>query len=216
MILDLHSHSIVSDDGRAKVENYCQWIRRKQIPIDGFVLTEHRLYDDSSDYSALAEESGLLILKASEVETEYGHVLVFGVDDALRAAFDFGKIVLDLETVVAESERCGAIAVPCHPGRPKVGMCAHIEARGEVEGVRVIETLNGGSRGNENELAANLALRNGYASIGGSDSHIVSHIGRFATRLPDGIADMDGVVAALRAGQCEAVSLEEGQWKSTS
>ena len=43
MILDLHSHSIVSDDGRAKVENYCQWIRRKALGLDGFVLTEHRL-----------------------------------------------------------------------------------------------------------------------------------------------------------------------------
>ncbi len=216
MILDLHSHSIVSDDGRAKVENYCQWIRRKQVPIDGFVLTEHRLYDDDSDYSPLEDEFGLLILKASEVETEYGHVLVFGVNHELRAAFDFGKIGLEISTVVKESERCGAIAVPCHPGRPKVGMCAHIEVRGEVEGVRVVETLNGGSRGNENELAAALAGRNGYACIGGSDSHIVSHIGRCATRLPDGIRDMDGLVAALRAGDCEAVALEDGRWTSTS
>jgi predicted metal-dependent phosphoesterase TrpH len=216
MILDLHSHSIVSDDGRAKVENYCQWIRRKEIPIDGFVLTEHRLFDDASDYVPLAEEFGLVILKASEVETEYGHVLVFGVNDDLRNAFDFGKIGLALETVVTESERCGAIAVPCHPGRPKVGMCAHVETRGEVEGVRVIETINGGSRGNENELAAALAERNGYARIGGSDSHIVSHIGRCATRLPDGIRDIDGVVAALREGNCEAVTLEDGRWTSAS
>ena len=196
MILDLHSHSIVSDDGRAKVENYCQWIRRKEIPIDGFVLTEHRLFDDRSDYRALEDEFGLLILKASEVETEYGHVLVFGVNDDLQAAFPFGEIGLSLATVVAESDRCGAIAVPCHPGRPKVGMCAHIEVRGEVAGVRVVETLNGGSRGNENELANELADKNGYARIGGSDSHIVSHIGRCATRLPDGIESMDGVVAA--------------------
>ena len=36
MILDLHTHSIQSDDGRAKVENYCQWIRKKEIPLDGF------------------------------------------------------------------------------------------------------------------------------------------------------------------------------------
>ena len=39
MILDLHNHSIKSDDGRAKVENYCKWIRSKDIPIDGFALT---------------------------------------------------------------------------------------------------------------------------------------------------------------------------------
>ena len=31
MILDLHKHSIASDDGRAKVENYCQWIRKREL-----------------------------------------------------------------------------------------------------------------------------------------------------------------------------------------
>ena len=58
MIIDLHSHSIVSDDGRAKVENYCQWIRKKSMPLDGLVLTEHRLYDDASDYRHLEDEFG--------------------------------------------------------------------------------------------------------------------------------------------------------------
>ena len=56
MILDLHAHSIKSDDGRAKVQNYCQWIRTRDVPIDGFVLTEHRQFDHESDYSALAAE----------------------------------------------------------------------------------------------------------------------------------------------------------------
>jgi histidinol phosphatase-like PHP family hydrolase len=49
VLLDLHTHSIKSDDGRAKVENYCQWITAKGLPLDGFVLTEHRQYDDESD-----------------------------------------------------------------------------------------------------------------------------------------------------------------------
>jgi predicted metal-dependent phosphoesterase TrpH len=84
MILDLHTHSIASDDGRAKVENYCQWIQKKSLPIDGFVLTEHRQFDDANDYRALEDQFGILILKASEVETEYGHVLVFGVNEDLK------------------------------------------------------------------------------------------------------------------------------------
>jgi predicted metal-dependent phosphoesterase TrpH len=212
MILDLHSHSTVSDDGRAKVENYCQWISKRRVPLDGFVLTEHRLYDAESDYRALEDEFGLLILKASEVETDYGHVLVFGVNEALQAAFDFGAIGLSLEVVVRESERCGAIAVPCHPGRTRVGMCAHIETLGPVRGVRVIETLNGGSRGNENEEAAHLADRQGYHRIGGSDSHIVSHIGRCATRIEGDVVGMGDVVAALTEGRCEAVTLKENRW----
>ena len=205
MILDLHSHSIASDDGRAKVENYCQWIQRKALPIDGFVLTEHRQFDHASDYRALEDQFGLMILKASEVETEYGHVLVFGVNADLEASFDFARIDNPLEQVLADARRCGAVAVPCHPGRPKVGLCAHWEPKGPVEAVHTIETLNGGSREGENELALEFAERFGWNRIGGSDSHIVSHIGRCATRFEDDFQDIEGLVSALHSGRFDAI-----------
>ena len=210
MILDLHSHSVASDDGRAKVANYCQWIQKKSLPLDGFVLTEHRQFDDASDYRALEDQFGLVILKASEVETEYGHVLVFGVNDDLRASFDFADIRNPLAMVLEESRRCGAVAVPCHPGRPKVGMCAHWETKGAVESVEIVETLNGGSREGENEEALEYAERYGWKRIGGSDSHIVSHIGRCATEFEDEIRDIDGLVAALKDDRFEAVLPLEG------
>jgi predicted metal-dependent phosphoesterase TrpH len=211
VILDLHSHSVKSDDGRAQVENYCQWIRKRELPIDGFVLTEHRQFDAESDYWALAREYGLTILKASEVETEYGHVLVFGVTPALTAAFDFRDIRLPLARVLEASERHGAVAAPCHPGRPRVGMCAHIGERGVPAGVRIIETFNGGSRGSEDEDARAMAERLGYLGIGGSDAHIVSHIGRCATRFARDVRSESELAEALRAGEFEAVS-----WKSKS
>ncbi|MGB0618868.1 MAG: PHP-associated domain-containing protein [Myxococcota bacterium] len=206
----MHSHSIASDDGRAKVENYCQWIQKKKIPIDGFVLSEHRQFDDANDYRALEDRFGLLILKASEVETEYGHVLVYGVNDDLKASFDFADIRNPLARVLEEAKRCGAVAVPCHPGRPKVGMCAHWETKGEVEGVEIVETLNGGSRDGENEEAILYAERYGWKRIGGSDSHIVSHIGRCATRFTSDIQNIDGLVSALKSDEYEAVLPLEG------
>ena len=211
MILDLHSHSIKSDDGRAKVENYCQWIRKKELPLDGFVLTEHRQWDDDSDYGALGERFGLTILKASEVETDYGHVLVFGVTPALTEAFDFAEIRLPLPVVLEASDRHGAVAVPCHPGRTKVGMCAHVDERGPVDGVTIVEVHNGGSRGEEDDKAAALAERYGYRGVGGSDAHIVSHIGRCATRFPAPIDQEGALVEALRAGEFEAI-----RWNSTT
>ncbi len=206
MILDLHSHSIASDDGRAKVENYCKWIRKKEVPIDGFVLTEHRQFDFAGDYAALARDFDLTILKASEVETEYGHVLVFGVTPALTERFDFGAIGLPLVRVIEESQHHGAIAVPCHPGRTKVGMCAHIETLGVPDGVTIVETLNGGSRGSEDESAQAMAAQLGYQGVGGSDAHIVSHIGRCATRFPAPVRSETELVEALQAGEFEALS----------
>ncbi len=208
MILDLHTHSIKSDDGRAKVENYCQWIRSKNLPIDGFVLTEHRQFDTESDYSALADKFDLVILKASEVETEYGHVLVFGVTEKLTKVFDFASINLSLEMVLETSNQHGAVAVPCHPGRPRVGMFAHTEELGVPAGVRIVEIYNGGSRDNEDQIAIDNASELGYLGIGGSDSHIVSHVGRCGTRFPVKIANMDELVDALKGEEFEAINFK--------
>lgn len=208
MLLDLHTHSIKSDDGRAKVENYCQWIKAKNLQIDGFVLTEHRQFDDESDYSELADKFDLTILKGSEVETEYGHVLVFGVTSALQSAFDFTSTHLLIADVLEQSRLHGAIAVPCHPGRPRVGMFAHTDKLGVPEGVEIVEIYNGGSRDQEDQIAIDNATSLGYKGIGGSDSHIVSHIGRCGTQFESRINTMDDLVTALKSGDFKAISLK--------
>lgn len=208
MILDLHTHSIKSDDGRAKVNNYCQWIQSREIGIDGFVLTEHRQFDFESDYSDLTDKYGITILKGAEVETEYGHVLVFGVTEKLYKEFDFSSIGLPLAMVIEKSEKHGAVAVPCHPGRPRVGMHAHIDEYGIPEGVRIVEVYNGGSRGDEDGIAQKLAEEQNYRGIGGSDAHIVSHVGRCATQFNQTITTENELVEALNNSEFQAITLK--------
>jgi hypothetical protein len=207
MILDLHTHSVKSDDGRAKVENYCKWIQKKELALDGFVLTEHRQFDAESDYRALEDEYGLVILKASEVETDYGHVLIYGVNEELVEAFDFADVTNPLSMVLETADRCGAFAAPCHPGRRNVGMFAHFDRKGPVEGVHTVEVLNGGSIPGEDELSVAKAAEYGYRGFGGSDSHIVSRIGYCATEFEDDVAGIDDLVKALRSGRFRPVSL---------
>ena len=79
------------------------------------------------------------------------------------------------------------------------------------EGVKIVEVHNGGSRGTEDEAAQAMAERLGYQGVGGSDAHIVSHIGRCATRFPAPIRSEAELVEALQAGEFEALS-----WKSKS
>ncbi|MEM7405924.1 MAG: PHP-associated domain-containing protein [Pseudomonadota bacterium] len=208
VILDMHNHSIKSDDGRAKVENYCQWIRSRDMPIDGIVLTEHRQFEPT-DYSPLEKKYGLVILEGSEVETEYGHVLVYGVTDALMREFDFARVDNPLAEVLSAVEKHGAIAAPAHPGRPRVGMFAQIEELGVPEGIGIVEVYNGGSRADEDRIALENAEKFGYLGIGGSDAHIVSHIGRCGTRFPDRVESMGELVEALAAGEFEAVTFQD-------
>ena len=199
MILDLHLHSELSDDSRAPVEAYLKLLARKrdERSLDGIVLTEHRQFDLARDYRALEDTYGFRILTAAEVETDYGHVLVYGVNADILARFDFTDVRLPAQELITEVARLGGIALPCHPGRPNVGLCAHYEAKPPLDGVVAVEALNGGSRRGEDERVQELIARHGYAAFGGSDSHLVSFVGLCATEFETDIRTPEDLVQAL-------------------
>jgi hypothetical protein len=204
MILDLHLHSERSDDSRAPVEAYLKLLQRKreERPLDGIVLTEHRQFDLTRDFRELEDRYGFLILNAAEVETDYGHVLVYGVNADILARFDFTNVRLPAQEVVSEVARLGGIALPCHPGRPNVGLCAHYESKPPLEGVVAVEALNGGSKKGEDDRVQALVTAHGYQAFGGSDSHLVSFVGICATEFDADIRTIEDLVRELRAGRC--------------
>jgi predicted metal-dependent phosphoesterase TrpH len=205
--LDLHSHSEASEDSRAPLEAYLNWLklRRAERPVDGIVLTEHRQFNQAADYRALEDRFGILVLKASEVETDYGHMLVFGVTEEMTAHFDFANVHLPAQEVIDEVARMGGVVVPCHPGRPNVGLYQHYEKRPPLDNVVAVEVFNGGSRKGEDERSQLLAEKFGYGEVGGSDSHLVSLIGLCATRFDAEIRQVDDLVRELRTGSYEPV-----------
>ncbi len=212
MILDLHLHSERSDDSRAPVEAYLKLLQRKRAerPLDGIVLTEHRQFDAARDFRDLEDRYGFLILNAAEIETDYGHVLVYGVNDDILRRFDFADVRLPAQEVITEVYRLGGVALPCHPGRPTVGLCAHYDTRGPLDGVIAVEALNGGSKKGEDDRVRELMARYGYAGFGGSDSHLVSFVGIVATEFDTDIRSMDDLVRELRAGRCRPVDFRQG------
>jgi len=205
--LDLHSHSEASEDSRAPVEAYLNWIqlRHSERPLDGIVLTEHRQFNRKADYRHLEDKYGVMVLRASEVETNYGHVLVFGVNEDILKRFDFANVRLDAQELLDEVARMGGLAVPCHPGRPNIGMCEHYRTKPPLNNVVAVELLNGGSRKGEDEQSAELIRRYGYRATGGSDSHLVSLIGLCATRFAADIRSIEDLVRELKTGQYEPV-----------
>jgi predicted metal-dependent phosphoesterase TrpH len=206
-ILDLHSHSEASEDSRAPVEAYLNWIRlrRQERPVDGIVLTEHRQFNAAGDYRDLEDKFGILILKATEAETDYGHVLVFGVTDEMTQRFDFANVRLGAQELIDEVARMGGVAVPCHPGRPTVGLYEHYAAKPPLNNVVAVEVLNGGSRKGEDDRSMELVRTYGYRAVGGSDSHLVSLIALCATRFEADIRSIEDLVRELKEGKYEPV-----------
>ena len=207
MILDLHLHSELSDDSRAPVEAYLKLLARKrdERPLDGIVLTEHRQFDLHREYRDLEDRYGVLVLNAAEVETDYGHVLVYGVNEDILARFDFRDVRLPAQELLSDVDRLGGIALPCHPGRPNVGLCAHYETKPPLRGVIAVEALNGGSRKGEDARVQTLIEQHGYRAFGGSDSHLVSFVGVCATEFENTIRTAEDLVRELRGGRYRPV-----------
>lgn len=212
MYIDIHTHSVASDDSRASVEQYVKWInvlRRKGHRIDGFVLTEHRKFDHEIDYSQLAADNDVLILKGAELDTNCGHFLVFGVTEEMTTRLDFGDVHLDAPTLVRVADECGGIAYPAHPGRYGIGYCEYVKDVPGFENVKIVEKLNSGNRSGEQERADALIAEYGYMGTGGSDAHVVSAIGKCMTQFYGDVQCIDDIVNLLKDGKFRAVHLEE-------
>jgi histidinol phosphatase-like PHP family hydrolase len=212
--LDLHTHSMDgSPDAGATVEGYLRWITRLRVDgdrIDGFVLTEHRKLDLQHDYSALAEQYQVTVLRGMEIETDGGHVLVYGTSERFFKEIDISIVSLPYEDVFQAALEHGGIAVGAHAGRPRIGLADHVENRGaSLDRVDLIESLNGGSDATENGRALRLAEEHNLATIGGSDSHYVTGLGSCLTAFEEPVNNIPALVEQLRAGNVHAVSREE-------
>jgi predicted metal-dependent phosphoesterase TrpH len=211
--LDLHSHSTdASDDAGGTVEGYLKWIagrRKRGYQVDGFVLTEHRGFDPELDYSDLAEQYGVVVLKGAELETEIGHVLVYGVTERFSREFDLSRVDLPSADVFAAARDFGGFAVAAHAGRPRIGIWDYARNGAALAHVRALEELNGGSSAEENERAAELARLRGLFRIGGSDAHYVSAIGRCLTAFRRPVRRIEDLVEALQDGDYWPLRIED-------
>ena len=212
MFIDLHTHSISSDDSLAPVEQYVKWVgvlRRKGYTLDGFALTEHRKFDFDKDYSDLSKENEVLILKGSELDTNMGHFLVYGVTEALADAVDFSDVTMDAIELIKAAEAHGAIALPAHPGRFGIGLCEFTDNGADFGLIRAAEGLNGSNRPGEQERAQEFIQRLGVPATGGSDAHLVSAIGKCMTDFEGQLLNESDLVRELRSGGFGPVRLDD-------
>ena len=211
--LDMHAHSTdASDDAGGTVEGYLKWIaarRRRGYRVDGFVLTEHRQFAPAVSYDALAEQYGVVVLRGAELETDAGHVLVYGIGEEFARRFDLAAVDLPAAEVFRVARETGGFAVGAHAGRPGIGLAEHAAAGYPLDAVEAIETLNGGSSDAENALAAELAAQRGLGRVGGSDAHYVSAIGRCMTAFARPVASIGALVRELAAGDYYPITIEQ-------
>jgi predicted metal-dependent phosphoesterase TrpH len=222
MILDMHVHTQISLDATATVEEYCEAIikYRESFPIDGFVLTEHRVIDSSIDYRKLGNRYGIQIFQGVEVDGDFGHILLYGVTSECLRYIDLANRRLNDQEVVHIMKECGGIAIPAHPFRESVHGKALEEKREWVAGVEIIEQFNGANSAAQNAKASAIIARDGLRGIGGSDAHYVNWFLKCATVFERQVETMPALVEELYAGRFTPMQLPrpagEGDGQSLS
>ncbi|MEE3006232.1 MAG: PHP domain-containing protein [Chloroflexota bacterium] len=220
MLIDLHTHSFPqSDDSFAAVDDLID--NAKAAKLDGICLTDHDFFWSNDEVRDLARRHDFLVLPGSEINTDTGHVLVFGLD---RYVFGMHKPGF---LVNAVRERKG-VMIAAHPYRRRfledpghspearqemLDRASSDEFFGSCDG---IEGINGRGKDVQNLFSQDLAERLGIKMTGGSDAHRVEQIGSAATVFERKITGLDDLIQEIKAGRFRAETVINSQEASRS
>ena len=212
MLIDLHTHSYpASDDAFAAVDEMID--RARQLGLDGICLTDHDSFWPAPAVAALRRRHNFPVFAGSEINTDAGHILVFGPQ---RYIFGMHKPAF----LRQEVNRCGGVMIAAHPYRRRflAGPGQQPAARAEMLKRAIaddfflscdaLEGSNGRGTVAENEFSQDLAAVFHLHATGGSDAHRLAQLGTAATRFDRPIAAMDDLIREIKAGRFRAEILK--------
>lgn len=208
-VFDLHVHTTKgSSDSSLTPKQLLD--RALALDLDGVCLTEHGGGWDHREIDRVFSTSELTVLAGLEVETDMGHVLVYG----MRSYVNGMSTVRELRKTV---DRSGAVMVSAHPFRNLFDQKPNthnlifrdsskdpITARQAAghplfEIVDDVEVFNGGNTEEENRFAADLARDLGMKGTGGSDAHSTHGLGGCLTVLDGDVRTEGDLIEILKA-----------------
>jgi aminoglycoside phosphotransferase (APT) family kinase protein len=192
MLLELHCHT-KPQSACSALEPETLLRRAADQGLDGVVITEHHAWWSPEQLQALRHRARIaasfVILSGQEVETELGHVLVFGPRQSLRPA--------SLQSLRDRFPDCATVwAHPWRRGRtPDRAQTVHplLDA---------VEIFNTNQTPIENYRALSRWHTDRFTAIAGSDAHDPSRVGKLPTQLDHPVATDAELAREIRAGRC--------------
>ena len=211
LIIDLHTHSYpMSDDSFLSVEELIEG--SKAAGLDGICLTDHDSFWPHDRVRELARRHEFLVLPGSEINTDAGHVLAFGLH-----RYEFG--MHKPEFLRACTERDGGVLVAAHPYRrrfleepgrdpaARAGMLQRAVDDPFFGLCEAVEAMNGRGSPEQNRYSADLCVELELPSVAGSDAHRTAQMGTAATEFRGRVECLEDLLRLLRSGDYHPVDL---------
>jgi predicted metal-dependent phosphoesterase TrpH len=213
MLIDLHTHTHPGSwDSYLTPDELIE--RSKQAGIGGLVLSEHDWAWDPEEVKRLAKRHDFLVLPGMEINTEDGHILVYGMHRyvyGMHRSHELAGHVLEDDGVM----------IAAHPYRrqhpwnwesEKEWEDALDRARHNM-GYRFISAMevgNGRGKTQENTFAVAIAETMGFHGTAATDSHATADIGKAVTYFEAKIETEQDLIDAIRGGRFWPVDLTRG------
>jgi predicted metal-dependent phosphoesterase TrpH len=214
LLIDLHTHTYPkSDDSFMGVDDLIDTTKR--LGLDGVCLTEHDVFWSKDEVRALGKKHDFLVLPGCEINTDAGHILVFGLGQYVFGLHkpDFVRQMVDRQggvIVSAHPYRRRFLEEPARQPEARADMLARAVADGFFRSCDALEGINGRGTGPENLFSQDLVSTLCLNSTGGSDAHRLEQLGTAATRFEKRISGLDDLIGEMRAGRFSAVNLRNG------
>lgn len=207
---DLHVHTSAGspDSSLSPLELVAEI---KRLGLTGALVTEHNGWQ-RHEFERFAKDLDVVLVRALEVSTDWGHMIALGLDGYAARFFDAN----DLRKAVLEANGFMIIAHPFRflfePAGPVTRNILYEDPRSVPKGpeeamkhpifglVDEIEVVNGANSENENRFAQQVAELLGRRGTGGSDAHSIQGIAKGATMFHGDIRGEVDLLEALRAG----------------
>jgi len=211
-LFDLHIHTTRgSSDSSLTPEDLI--LEADRLGLRGLCLTEHSGPWDRHEFKRFASLHNVVLIRAMEVETDFGHMLAFGLD---RYQAGFNKAAELRKAATA----AGGFVITAHPFRGLLsgGSRSRTLIYQSISDplpespedalehplfklADAVEVANGGTIDRENDFAMAVAGLLDMPVTGGSDAHSVHGLGKFLTEFHDEVKDEAEFLKALHSSQ---------------
>lgn len=164
------------------------------IGLDGIVITEHHYQWSEKEIEDLKKKvfvNGLVIFSATEITTDAGDLLVFGLPEKTISNW---KNFVPVEEVIAEVNQHNGFCIAAHPTRNY----HHFDQRLETLPIPAMEVMSVNMNVAEQEEASLWANRLNRVQICASDAHRAIYVGKYWIEVEMEKPDKIDFISALK------------------
>lgn len=203
MLVDIHVHeSAFSKDSEMSLEEIVENAKKKGL--DGICITDHDDLGIREKAEKYSKEMDFPIFVGVEYLTIQGDILAFGIDRLPEKH-------LNAQEFIDYVKSYNGVCFSAHPFRNNNrGLEENLKL---VKGLDGIEALNGSTTLEANRKALEYCRMLGIQPIGASDSHRLSALGKYVTKLPKWADSLQEFIDVIKLGKCKPAILDNGLYR---